>query len=352
MFPTRKIAAFFATAFFCAALHAAPLQITVTVADPEGVPIHGAGVSIGLQYTEPPIAFESTDANGRVIIVIDAPDVPLLRGHVRVSEGGRDGEPFLDSMMRWKTLSQLYQFPVAGEVFEIIFGQPEIEIDIAAVPTIEVRGSLRMADAPVSRDLIGASAAPLASTRSESNQNGFFALRIARESPVIFIDIGCCFYLIAPHIPPDAGDEIDLGVIQLQEPMGLLAGHVLVGEDPAPGGTIYAMRTDGTILSMLFSDGEGRLDGDINAPGPDPDDPDEGTSLPAGEYIFAIWNDNFNVSLLEMALHAAVTQGAAPAELNALPHVVVPEDGRAVVTIDFEQLEAATKALIDAALGP
>ncbi len=131
--------------------------------------------------------------------------------------------------------------------------------------------------------------------------------------------------------------------------MGLLAGHITSAGQPAMKDLIYAMRLDGTVLQLLFSDGEGRLDGDFNAPGPDPDNPAEGIEIPAGEYVL------FKTPKLQdwtpFPVHIAVTLGVAQAQLDALPHVTVPAGGRAVVSIDFDQLEASTKALLDAVLG-
>jgi len=345
----RRSAMCFFVGLTCASLQADPVQLTVTVRDPDGNPVPGAGVQYFFESDSEPIPAPAlmTDAGGQITTVIDTPAPPPIRGMIVVDSGSLPGETFQQAVHRWRALGQLWQFPVPGTTFEINPGQAELSIEIDALPVVELTGVAQEGAGPVEVGVLPLSGYP--SFGSEA-PDGVFSIRAPRMYPLVMISRSDRFQLELPPLPIPAGmQSVDLGEIQFEQPMGLLAGHTTSDGQPATKGIIHAMRLDGTVLEMLFSDGERHLDGDFNAPGPDPDNPDEGIEIPAGEYVL-FKTPNFQ-SWTPYPVHAAITFGVAQAQLDALPRVTVPEDGRIVISIDIDQLEAATKALLDEVLG-
>jgi hypothetical protein len=288
-----------------------------------------------------------TDASGQAVLTIEVPDMTAANGIVLVGLGRTDGETIPGAMQRWRSLAQAWQFPAGGVALDLAAGQTEAFIEVTAVPTVEITGQARRGDGPARVDVHPRSGAPTFPVKADGS--GSFTIHVARSTPLILIIERDWSLFIEPDVPLGT-DTVDIGMVQFDMPMGRIAGSVVSGAGPAPGGTLYAMRTDGTVLKMLFSDGTGRLDGDINAPGPDPVDPEAGIDIPAGEYVF--FHYSFDEQWNELAVHKAATQGVAAAEFDALPRVTVPENGRATITIDWDQLTAATRALVEAALGP
>ncbi|MFG0275756.1 MAG: hypothetical protein ACF8QF_11945 [Phycisphaerales bacterium] len=331
----------------------ASVQLTVEVRDPDGVPIHGAGVAVYLNYTEAPLTevAQSTDEAGRVRIPLDLPDQPVVHAIVVVDIGVREGEQPVAALRRWTALAQEIQFPVLGVPFEVRDGEREVSVEIIAHRALRITGRTVPVTGP-----LGATVSPVSSRpfygRARTDEGGRFAMAVAPGAPLVIAMTNDWGMIFEPSIEAGA-DGGDVGVIDFNIPMGRITGHVLVDGEPAPQTMMQIMRTDGVVWSILFTNGDGRLDRDNEAPGPDPEGADEGIQLPAGEYVVLAFGSEFEgpLGVDKLAIWRALTQGAAKAELDSLPRFVIPADQRGVATIDIEGLTKKTIALIDAALG-
>ncbi len=76
--PALRVAMYALMVLACASLHADPVQMTVTVKDPDGNPVPGAGVQYFFESDGEPIPVNPliTDATGQITAVINTPAPP------------------------------------------------------------------------------------------------------------------------------------------------------------------------------------------------------------------------------------------------------------------------------------
>lgn len=335
------------SAVFIATMAAArPVEVTVRVLDPGGLPIEGAAVRIVSGHSSNFPAPGRTDAQGEIVITLDIPLVPIAVLRASVFDAPPATTPREEFFGELDTLRSIRMFRWEGYPVQVPLGVDMVSVVAQASP-VDMRSGVAQSAFSASPDTFHVldSSGPTfgfiidGSFRSLVPLNRSFLAGI--ES-----DLGMSYHVVSQL---QADGTVPPLTHAIPDATGGLAGTV-THNGPPPDATLFLnlIREDGSYDLAVSVDSNGRIA--LNQDnGPDPASVGEQIDVPPGTYVVTL---NLLGATLEAAESISYLRGVygniAVAERAALPRITIQSGQRTVVNLSLEILQSTTEALINA----